>query len=171
MEEWKKIINHDNYFVSNYGRVRHGDKFLKGSDNGLGYLRVGFEGTNKLEYIHRLVATAFIPNPKNKDCVNHIDNNPCNNHVDNLEWCTKKENTAWMIKQGRNKRTDIWLKHLNEGLSHMYKPVKGTNIDTGEVLFFPRLNAVKEMGFSPASVCYVCKGKQKLHKGFFWEYV
>jgi len=51
--------------------------------------------------VHRLVARYFIPNPLNKPCINHIDNDTQNNNVNNLEWVTHKENTAHTIKQGR----------------------------------------------------------------------
>lgn len=58
------------------------------------YFRVKLSknGKTKTYLIHRLVAEAFIDNPDNKPCINHIDENGLNNHVSNLEWCTYKEN-------------------------------------------------------------------------------
>lgn len=38
----------------------------------------------KMMYIHRLVATCFIPNPNNKPTVNHIDGDKFNNNLNNL---------------------------------------------------------------------------------------
>lgn len=42
--------------------------------------------------VHRLVALAFIPNPDNKQFVDHIDTNRLNNNVSNLRWTTISEN-------------------------------------------------------------------------------
>ncbi len=47
---------------------------------------------DKTYSVHRLVALAFIPNPDNKETVNHKDFNHQNNNVNNLEWMTRNEN-------------------------------------------------------------------------------
>ena len=63
--------------------------------NNSGYHRVTAQyenGVRRDVLAHRLVAEAFIPNPKNKKEVNHIDGNKLNNNPSNLEWCTHKEN-------------------------------------------------------------------------------
>lgn len=43
---------------------------------------------------HRVVAEAFIDNPENKPCIDHIDDNKLNNKADNLQWCTYSENNS-----------------------------------------------------------------------------
>lgn len=69
---------------------------------GLGYYRVQLCKNDSIEkaLVHRLVAQAFIPNPKNKPQVNHIDGNKLNNHISNLEWTTVSENAQHAIVTG-----------------------------------------------------------------------
>lgn len=58
---------------------------------------------HKVISIHRLVATAFIPNPNNLPQVNHKDGNPQNNDVSNLEWCTNQYNVIDAINRKKQK--------------------------------------------------------------------
>lgn len=175
-EQWKVIEGYDSYEVSNTGKVRSKRKgsLLKLLDNGKGYYKAQlyYEGKAQKEYVHRLVASAFIPNPTNKLYVNHIDNNPSNNDVSNLEWCTHQENMEWMKKQGRNKRTQKWLEHLHLAQSKEYRAVIGKNIETGQIIRFEKLNDVKKAGFQPSCVCCCCNGTRNVtqHKGYRWEY-
>lgn len=172
-EIWKAINGFDGYEISNYGRIRNTKgEIMQTSGNGLGYaiFRRTINGTYKKEYVHRLVAFAFIPNPENKPCINHLDCNTKNNRADNLEWCTKAENTAYMIKLGRNKRTEIWIQRLNTGLEPMRKRVVGVAVKTGETIEFDGVNKTREAGFQPSCVSNCCKGIRKQHKGYIWRY-
>lgn len=49
---------------------------------------------------HRLIANAFIPNPDNLPCINHIDGNKLNNQLSNLEWATYSDNTKHAFRMG-----------------------------------------------------------------------
>jgi len=112
-EEWRELKgNRETYLISNLGNVKTKERigargyrvcsheFAK-SHNSSGYLRVTLtiDGKHKSYLIHRLVAKLFIPNPENKEYVNHKDGNKENNRADNLEWVTRSENErhAWRI--------------------------------------------------------------------------
>lgn len=98
VEEWKEI-EYKGYFISNFGNFQgRSGKIIKLILNkNTGYYGScikpnGRKGKAKSLKIHRLVAEAFIPNPKNLPQVNHKDGNKLNNHVSNLEWCTNQDN-------------------------------------------------------------------------------
>lgn len=55
---------------------------------------------NRDWYLHRMLAVHFIPNPKNKPQVNHIDGDKLNNSLENLEWVTKSENMRHAFDTG-----------------------------------------------------------------------
>lgn len=99
-EIWKDVKHYEGlYVVSNYGRVKNvrTNHYLVQHNNGRGYLCVDLWKFNKgrREYVHRLVAMAFIPNPENKPTVNHKDEDKQNNYVENLEWMTYQENNNY----------------------------------------------------------------------------
>ena len=97
-ETWRRITRFPGYEVSDFGRIRNANgKIMKPSSNGNGYLKFRRRVNGKYisDYVHRIVAEAFIPNPDNLPQINHKDENPLNNAVDNLEWCTAEYNNAY----------------------------------------------------------------------------
>lgn len=91
------------YSVTRNGLVYsyRSERFLKTSENA-NYKIVTLcgKGTRLVQYVHRLVALAYIPNPKNLPEVNHIDGNPYNNDVGNLEWATYSGNLKHAYSTG-----------------------------------------------------------------------
>ena len=133
-EEWKPIAGQQGYFISSHGRVwserskRIMTPVLRSKTSG--YYAVVLRNEDKTQRthnIHRLVAEAFIPNPLNKETVNHIDGNKKNNVVDNLEWATRSENDRHAFRIG--------LRHTNPErikLAIDSRKRKVINLDTGE---------------------------------------
>lgn len=90
------------YAITSCGRVwsyRY-RRFLIPYKSNKGYLLVKLtkDGIRKAYSIHRLVALNYIPNPENKEQVNHKDENKENNCINNLEWMTNYENCHYGTK-------------------------------------------------------------------------
>lgn len=93
-EEWKKITGFEEYYVSNFGNIRHKNKILKPIERTDGRLAVTLYKNKKqyIRFISRLVAIEFIENKNNKPNVDHIDRNLKNNKIENLRWVNQSEN-------------------------------------------------------------------------------
>ena len=88
----------DDYDITYDGNIinKHNGYILKGQPNSKGYLRICIG--KKFYFIHRLVAEKYIPNPNNKEQVNHKDGNKLNNSANNLEWVNNQENRTHAVK-------------------------------------------------------------------------
>lgn len=94
MEEWKVSTLAIGCEVSNLGNVRKegSTELKKVKVDTFGYMRMsGCLG--RPMPVHRVVATAFLPNPQGLPVVNHKDFNKANNKVENLEWMSHRDNS------------------------------------------------------------------------------
>jgi len=97
MEEWRIIDSNPDYQVSNTGLVRsikfNRVRVLRPSlRSGYWHVILTANAVRTQHKVHRLVASAFIPNPDNKPQVDHINRIKTDNRVENLRWVTSSEN-------------------------------------------------------------------------------
>lgn len=109
MTRWLPVVGYESrYEVSDDGQVRKVSGELLGQwPNSDGYPFVRLSNPRKMVRVHRLVATAFVPNPNARRTVNHIDCARSNNAASNLEWCSQAENLEHSSRLGRMQR-DYW---------------------------------------------------------------
>ena len=108
-------------------RIIGGAECVPTISNTSGYASVRLPDKNYL--VHRLVATAFIPNPENKPQVNHKDGNKRNNSAENLEWATAEENMHHASISGLLGHSKIKVSPKKEIPIRLSKPEK-TLIET-----------------------------------------
>ena len=178
VEMWKDAVGYEGlYKVSNKGNIysverksyigrKCGGRTLKPFCREDGYPEINLRknGIRKNKLIHRLVAEAFIPNPKSFLEVNHLDENKKNNCVENLEWCDAMYNNNYGTR-----------------IERVSKKVRAINIKTGEVIAFDSTREAGRKGYSNGGVSQACRGVYKssngkligdghLYKGHRWSY-
>lgn len=183
MEQWKDIQGYENlYQISNTGRVKslpryddygrfYPEKILKPEMLRKGYLRVKL-GSRKDSFekimVHRLVATAFIPNPESLPQINHKNEDKTDNRVENLEWCDNSYNHNYGT---HNERVAL----------SMQKKVAQCDVDGNIIAVFDSIKeAAKKVNVCPSSIskcinqipATIYKGKQYFVKsvgGYKWK--
>ena len=178
MENWKDIKGYEGlYKVSSYGRIMTVRKNAilcpaKTISNGL---TVSLSKNGKVEkrQVSRLVAAAFIPNPDNKPCVDHIDGDRANNHADNLRWVTAKENCNNPITKSRlHKKIGVYMTGRLGGLHQRAKEIAMYSA-CGDLIktFLSVKDAQRETGLNDSNIIKCCKGIKKTCGGYIWAYV
>lgn len=135
-----------------------------------GYLCVTLMKNGKHTYkrVHRLVAEAFIPNPKNKRCVNHKDGDKTNNCVDNLEWATHQENTIHAWETG--------LQVMTEERCYKNKLAASRRVDQYDLdynflkTWDSQSQAAEALNIHQTVISNCCLGRQKTGKGFIFKF-
>lgn len=179
MEEiWKDIKDYEGlYQVSNLGKIRSLDRYryngisyyiqkgkiLKLQDDKNGYKVINLYKDKKVKNfkVHRIVAQAFIPNPENKEQINHIDGNKNNNQITNLEWCNCTENVRHAFTN------NLMTQHNNT-------PVEQYSLDGS---FLKKYNSISEAILelhlnkgAVSSISRCCQHIIPTAYGYIWEY-
>lgn len=175
-ETWKPVVGYEGlYEVSDLGRVKKvartitqadgtvkkiDERILKQSESN-GYLNVGLyrNGVSNPNWVHRLVAQAFIPNPNKLSDVSHLNEQRDDNRLTNLEWSSHRDNLNY---GRRNER-------ISESIS---KPILQFDLETGLIIAtYPSASiASKETGILISSLSRVARGKGKTAGGYGWRY-
>ena len=112
IEIFKKIEGFEDYTISSFGNVFNTClgmyKKLQITGSSKKYYKVDLylnDGTQTrtTKKLHQLLANAFIPNPNNYECIDHIDGNGLNNNLENLRWCTVAQNNRNRLKKENTK--------------------------------------------------------------------
>ena len=179
-EQWKPVTEpgfESTYEVSDLGRVRSKDRWVKVSDhkclrrgkvlqpctnknNGYLYVVLSRQGVQKEFTVHKLVAKAWVPRKKGLKFINHRNENKLDNRACNLEWCTASYNIRY---NGLSKRqAETRYKH---GFT---KRVRVRDARTRKVKHFKSLNsAARALKSSPKTLKKYAKLEKPIKQGFY----
>lgn len=151
------------------------NKYLSSNTDryGYAYYVISISGVRYTLKAHRLVAEAYIPNPKNKPTVNHKNGIRNDNRVENLEWATYKEQQDDPLTTIKRNRIVEQTDYQKMGASGNFGRRK-TAVYKGDILLgiYPSLKIAvhtHNANYSKASEC--ANGKRKQTGGVRFCYV
>lgn len=176
-EIWKDIKGYEGlYQISDRGNVKsfkYGkERKLKPCKFGNGYLiiNLSINGYYNSFNIHRLVCESFLPNPENKEQVNHKNGIKSDNRLDNLEWVTRSENAKHSFdilgRKGSKSALGKFGSNHNRSIPICRYSKLGEYIDEFEGF----MDAYRKTGINISSIHRCCKGEYSHAGGYIWEY-
>lgn len=190
-EIWKEIEGFDNYQISNLCRVKNikFNRLVKPLLDNRGYIMVNLykEGKMKRLSLHRLIAIAFIPNPENKPCIDHINTDRSDNRIENLRWCTQKENhnnplslinhskaaKGRIVSEEQKKNQSEKMKGRYKGNKWGSKKIIQLTLDGNFIREWESIkDAADSLGVSSTAIWNCLNGKSQVKsiKGYKWKY-
>ena len=199
-EEWRPVNGYEGiYEISSLGRLR---TLKTGHIKSPSLMRNGYYGYllwknnhSKFATLHRLLAIAFIPNPENKPCIDHINTIKTDNRLDNLRWCSSKENSnnplskihssnshkgqiktpesieKWKQSREKWKETESYSAFISRLAESYSKPVIQINSEGEEIRVFQSVRAAaRHIGKRPSNIFGVLSGRRKTAGGYKWKY-
>lgn len=97
------------FYAGAEGKIRKLQKGLRAK-----YLRVQLQHRGKYYSVHRLVAEAWHPNPKNYPIIRHLDDNGLNNRPKNLKWDSQSNNIKFGKKGKKTRHTQLMRRVIRE---------------------------------------------------------
>ena len=116
-----------------YGGRKNYYEYVHPKQNVAGYLQVNIPIRNTTTLVHRLVAEAFLDNPKGYNEIDHRNHNRLDNRAENLRWCTHSEN---MSNSNKPKVKSCW------------KNITAEDISSGEIYEFSRFRDIVPFSLS-----------------------
>lgn len=160
-EQWKPVKGYEGiYEVSSLGRVRKiatGLILRQGVYND-GYVKVGLrngDGSFRTHSVHRLVATAFIPNPTRLPVVNHKNEVKNDNRVENLEWCTYSYNTTYNDSQKKGR----WNAAIHDATIAKRKDIGNRLRQLRAECDMSQRDVAGKVGLAEGTICDIESGK------------
>ena len=194
-EEWRDVKGYEGlYQVSNFGRVKILDRFVKNKYGKRlikgyitegrirnGYRIVTFTG-KKDKLMHILVAQAFpeICGEWFEGCqVHHRNFNGLDNRPENLIVLTPSEHSKLHyerqtddFKKPSEKRSKSISKALTGKPSPKRIPIVQLSLDMTPIFIWESITEAGEvLGVYPGNICSCCKGKLKTAYKFVWQYL